>query len=59
MALDRQEMVNLLRRLGYAQAADDAARTLPDLVSADQVQEFADRHSITRDELISQMGGSP
>ena len=59
MALDRQEMVKLLRRLGYAQAADEAERTLPDPLPADQAREFADRYNITLDEVISQMGGSP
>ena len=59
MALDRQEIVDLLRHLGYAQAADEAARTLPDPVSADQAREFADRYNISRDEVISRMGGSP
>jgi hypothetical protein len=59
MALDRQEIVDLLRHLGYAQAADEAAQTLPDSVSADQAREFADRYNISRDELISRMGGSP
>jgi hypothetical protein len=59
MALDRQGTIDLLRRLGYTQAADEAARTLPDPVSLDQLQEFADRFHISHDELISQMGGSP
>ena len=59
MALDRQEMVRFLRHLGYAQAADEAERTLPDPLSADQAREFADRYNITLDEVISQMGGSP
>jgi hypothetical protein len=59
MALSRQEVVDLLRHLGYVQAADEAARTLPDPVSVDQAREFADRYNITHDELISEMGGSP
>ncbi|HEY1821172.1 MAG TPA: hypothetical protein VGG83_14705 [Trebonia sp.] len=59
MALDRQQMIDLLSRLGYAQAADEAARALPDPVSVEQVREFAARHNISHDELISRMGGSP
>lgn len=59
MAYDRQWVVSFLRRMGYAQAADEAAKVLPDEVSRDQIQEFADQHGISRDELISQMGGSP
>jgi hypothetical protein len=59
MALDRQGMIDLLRRLGYTQAADEAARTLPDPVSLDELRQLADRFHISHDELISQMGGSP
>jgi hypothetical protein len=59
MALDRQRMIELLRRLGYAQAADEAERTLPDPVSLEQLQEFAARYDVSHDELINRMGGSP
>jgi hypothetical protein len=59
MAHDRQWVVDSLRRLGYMQAADEAAQELPDQVSAEQLLDFADRHGISRDEVISQMGGSP
>ncbi len=59
MSNDRQWLVNMLRRLGYAQAADEAARVLPDQVSMDEVLKFADRHGISRDEVNSLMGGSP
>ncbi len=59
MSHDRQWLVNSLRRLGYAQAAEDAARELPDQVSLEEIQKFADRHGISRDEVISRMGGSP
>jgi hypothetical protein len=59
MPQDRQWFVNTLRRLGYTQAAKDAARELPDPVSVEEIQKFADRHRISRDEIISQMGGSP
>jgi len=59
MAIERQQVVGLLRRLGYHEAADEAARALPESVSMEQVREFAERHNITHDELISRMGGSP
>ena len=52
-------MVDLLRRLGYTQEADDALREMPDEFDYKQLEEFAGRHGIYRDELISQMGGSP
>jgi hypothetical protein len=59
MPQDRQWFVNTLRRLGYTEAADEAARTLPDPVSLDELEKFADQYNISRDEVMSQMGGSP
>jgi hypothetical protein len=59
MPQDRQWLVNTLRRLGYTEAAEEAARELPDPVSQDEIMKFADRYNISRDEVISQMGGSP
>ena len=59
MAHDRQWVVDSLRRVGLMQAAEDAARELPDPVTTEEVQQFADRHGISRDEVISRMGGSP
>ena len=59
MAQSRQQLVDLLRRMGYRRQADIAARELPDPVEMDQIVEFGDRHGITRDELVSRMGGSP
>jgi hypothetical protein len=59
MAHDRQWFVDSLRRVGLMQAAEDAARELPDPVSIEEIKKFADRHGISRDEVISRMGGSP
>jgi hypothetical protein len=59
MAHDRQWLVDSLRRVGLTQAAEDAARELPDPVSTEEIQKFADRHGISKDEVISRMGGSP
>jgi hypothetical protein len=59
VAYERQRVVDLLRGLGYTQAADDAARELPDPVSLEQVSKFTDRYRITIDEIMSRMGGSP
>jgi len=59
MAYDRQQVVVLLRRLGYTQAADEAARVLPDPVSLGQFWELADKCGNTGDELNSRMGGGP
>jgi hypothetical protein len=59
MPESRKWVIDSLRHLGYTEAADEAARVLPDPVPLDQVLKFADRHRISRDELIDRMGGSP
>jgi hypothetical protein len=55
----RQEVVRMLRKAGFREAADEAMRDLPDPVDFDHVQELGRQHGITRDVLISQMDGSP
>ena len=59
MAQDKRWFVHTLRRLGYTEAAEEAERELPDPVSLEEVKKFADRYNISRDEVMSQMGGSP
>jgi len=59
MAQDRQWLVDSLRHVGLTQAAEDAERELPEQVSLAEIQQFADRHGISKDEIISRMGGSP
>jgi hypothetical protein len=58
MGYSRQWVVDTLRRSGYTEEADEASRVLPDEVDLKQLQEFGDRHGISRDELIDRMGGS-
>jgi hypothetical protein len=55
----RQEVVRMLRKAGFREAADEAMRDLPDPVDLDHVQDWGIQRGITRDVLISQMGGSP
>jgi len=59
MALDRQWVVDTLRRLGFEHEAEEAARELPDPVDHEQLREFGDRHGISVTELTDRMGGSP
>ena len=59
MAQDKQYVVDELRRLGYQEAADAAARELPDQFTLKDLEEFGDRHNLSRDELVNRMGGSP
>jgi hypothetical protein len=60
MDYDRQSVIDMLRRLGGPQAADAAARELPERFSRQELDDFAERHGIqSRDELTDLMGGSP
>jgi hypothetical protein len=59
MQYSRQEVVATLRRAGFTELADEALRVLPDPVDIDQIQAFSHEHSVTIDDLISEMGGSP
>lgn len=55
----REEIVDMLRRAGLSEIADEAMKELPDRVSMQEAEEWGVRHGVTRDLLISQMGGSP
>jgi hypothetical protein len=56
----RQEIVGILRRTGYTELADEAARVLPDHpIDYDQLVAFAVEHGVTREDLVNAMGGSP
>ena len=55
----RQDVVELLIRLGYRELADEASRDLPDPVDAYQLEAWCLRHGLPQDEVISRMGGSP
>ena len=59
MEVSRQWVTDTLRRLGYAQQADEALNELPDPVDYEQVLRFGEQHGVSRDELIDRMGGSP
>ena len=59
MAFTRQWLVDLMSRLGYTQAADDARREMPEEFDLKRLLEFGERHGISRDELTDAMGGSP
>lgn len=55
----RKNIVDILRRAGYPEVADEADRTLPESVDFDHVLRFCQEQGISRDEVISRMGGSP
>lgn len=56
---DRQRVVDLLLHAGYTKVAEEAEHELPDPVTLEEIKAFGDKHGISHDELISQMGGSP
>jgi hypothetical protein len=55
----RQYVADGLRLLGYPVLADMALRDLPDPVDSDQLENWGMRYGITKDDVISRMGGSP
>ena len=59
MQLTRRNVVDLLRRAGLPEMADDAQRDLPDPVDSEQVAAWAVPYGINMDEITSRMGGSP
>ncbi|MGH7764021.1 MAG: hypothetical protein ACREOM_06350 [Candidatus Dormibacteraceae bacterium] len=59
MAYTRQWLVDILRRIGHTKAADDASREMPEEFDLKQLQEFGEKHGISRDEVTDALGGSP
>ena len=55
----KAEVAEMLRRVGLPQVADEAMRVLPDPVDVETLQRFAAPYGLSRDTLISRMGGSP
>jgi hypothetical protein len=60
MLVTKQHVVEMLRRAGLPEAAEEADRSLPDPVELEYAEKFGfERFGISRDVLISRMGGSP
>jgi hypothetical protein len=59
MKESRKRVADRLRHAGFPEAADAAERELPDPVDLEQAIAFGSKHGVTRDALISEMGGSP
>jgi len=55
----RQYVADRLRLQGFPVLADLALRDLPDPVDIDQLENWGMRYGVTKDDVISQMGGSP
>ena len=59
MQVTRQHVVDILRTARLRELAEEAQRVLPDPVEYNQAERFLAQYGITKDELISRMGGSP
>lgn len=59
MQRSRQQVVDVLRRSGFPEIAEEAVEALPDPVDLDDVLAFLEPYGITKDFLISRLGGSP
>ena len=59
MQVTRQHVVDILRTAGLSELAAEAHRLLPDPVEYNDAARFLFQNGITKDDLISRMGGSP
>ena len=59
MQVTRQHVVKVLRASGLPEVADEANRSLPEELDLERAADFLARYGITKDALISRMGGSP
>ncbi|MGC2485637.1 MAG: hypothetical protein WA359_05295 [Acidimicrobiales bacterium] len=59
MQYAKQEVIDRLRRAGFREVADQAMLELPDPIDEQPLEDWAMQRGITRDSLVSAMGGSP
>ncbi len=59
MEVTKQHVVDVLRTAGLTDAAAEADRSLPEQMELERAEEFLGPYGITKDVLISRMGGSP
>lgn len=57
--LSRQHVVDLLRRVGLTEMAEEALHDLPDPVDREYVAAWGRKRNIDMDYFIDRMGGSP
>ena len=59
MQVTRQHVVDILRTARLRELAEEARRALPDPIEYNDAARFLARYGITKDDLISRVGGSP
>jgi hypothetical protein len=57
--ITRDHIVDVLRKEGLPDVIDEVLRSLPEHVEVKQAELFLARYGVTKDALISRMGGSP
>jgi hypothetical protein len=57
--VSRAHIIDVLRREGLPEVIDEVLRSLPEHVEYRRAEQFLARYGITKDMLISRMGGSP
>jgi hypothetical protein len=55
----REHVVGILRIAALPDLAEEALRMLPDPVEYNFAERFLAEYGVTKDDLISRMGGSP
>jgi hypothetical protein len=56
--VSREHVIDVLRRAGLGQEAERVTSSLPDSVDLERAAQLLHQYGITKDELISRMGGS-
>jgi hypothetical protein len=59
MQVTREHVVGILRMAALPDLAEEARRALPDSVEYNYAERFLAQYGVTKDELISRLGGSP
>jgi hypothetical protein len=59
MQVTREHVVGILRMAALPDLAEEARRALPDSVDYNYAERFLAQYGVTKDELISRLGGSP
>jgi hypothetical protein len=59
MQVTQEHVVGILRTAALPDLVDEASRVLPDPVEYNFAERFLAEYGVTKDDLISRMGGSP
>jgi hypothetical protein len=59
MQVRREQVVDVLRAAGLRQLADEVVQSWPDQIDIGRAENLLLSHGVTKDTLISRMGGSP